>query len=53
MPTAKAVANEEERNAMKKILTLIVLAAALAAGTAIAANYFSGSAAYAGCDGGC
>lgn len=38
---------------MKKVFTLIVLAAVLAAGTAIAANYFSGSAAYADCSGGC
>lgn len=38
---------------MKKILTIVVLAAALAAGAAVATNYFSGSVAYAGCEGGC
>jgi hypothetical protein len=38
---------------MKKILTIIVLAAALLAGATIAASYFSGSVVYAGCGGGC
>jgi hypothetical protein len=38
---------------MKKIFTIIVLAVALVAGAAAAFNYFSGSAAYAGCGGSC
>lgn len=52
MPTAVVAVNQEEGIHTKEVLNIIVLAAALFAGAAVAGSYFSGSAAYA-CQGGC